>query len=110
MKRLLTSVLAALAIFTISEAALAGPSGGHGRDGGKHGEGNGSMKGGYGTSRTPSHEYGRDSKFWSKRFYCEEYGCYLYWCEECRWWYRYDERGERYRPLSEEYRPNHEKK
>ena len=107
MKRLLTSLVAALAIFTISEAALAGPSGGHGRDGGRHGEGNGTMRGGYGTSR---HEYGRDWKNWSKRFYCEEYGCYLYWCEECRWWYRYDERGEKYRPLSEEYRPNHEKK
>jgi hypothetical protein len=110
MKRFLTCLVAALAIFTVSEAALAGSSGGQGRDGERHGEGDSSMRGGYGTWRVPTHEYGRDWKNWTKRYYSEEHRCYLYWCEKCRWWYRYDERCERYRPLSEEYRPNHEKK
>jgi hypothetical protein len=108
MKRLFAIAVAALAIFTLSETARASHTGGHGPVVGR--EGSGTMKGSYGTSRTPNHEYGRDWKSWTKRFYCEEFGCYLFWCEECRWWYRYDERGEKYRPLSEEYRPNHEKK
>ena len=107
MKRLMASVAAALAIFTLSETAQANHVGGHGPVVNKGG--NGTMRGGSGSSRAPNREYGRDWKGWTNRFYCKEFGCYLYWCEESRWWYRYDERHERYHPLSEEYRPRNEK-
>ena len=114
MKRFMTSMVAALAIFAISNAAQAGNPGGHGHEDGRRGDG--MMRRGndyhndYRIFHEPRHEYGCEWKGWSKRFYCNEYGCNLYWCEDCRWWYRYDEREGKYRPLSEEYRPNHERK
>ncbi len=111
MKRFMTSMLAAAAIFAISNAAQAGNSGGHGREDGRHGDGMMRHDYRYGYGYGSRHEYGRDWKEWSRRFFCREYGCYLYWCEESRWWYRYDERCERFRPLSEGgYHPRPEQK